>query len=361
MWGNGMGKASIFLIAVATLYTSGNALAAQCNALLDHGLRNVQSKYGAMGSISMKYQRNCGKNFNSMSDEIIANAEVEVFGYGSLDGGFSRDSREQRLNEWCKENKDYAQSHKEESELSQTIYSEAVKAWESCQRMESKALQVVPLISNDSMRVDIGMRYTGGGQGIYFQGIKSKGFECEVIQQSYGAKAVKELEAAKDNKENILVKNQQLNISCERSPMESVQMGDQLYSHLQKGYISVYSAEETLQLTFDEVFDPSIPTANSVAIKKEISQLNAKNALTDAALNKLEVSNIKNEARILDQEKSNTYILANSSIGCPQKWSAVGLIGIIMPKDKYNSIHLGYGGDYDGGWRWTHPYLCKKD
>jgi len=43
---------------------------------------------------------------------------------------------------------------------------------------------------------------------------------------------------------------------------------------------------------------------------------------------------------------------------CSPGWSNRGLVGIIMTNHAYGRNPFHHGGQFNGGWRWTHPYLC---
>src|SRR5262245_1051824 len=94
---------------------------ASCDAILVHGLRNISISRNAEASIATNYFNHCQKNFESLSDQQLAKAEVEILGSGSGSGEYSRNRREERLQQWCTLNAATAAQNRNSVQESQTF------------------------------------------------------------------------------------------------------------------------------------------------------------------------------------------------------------------------------------------------
>lgn len=124
-------KLSVASITSLTLFNSFSYAASSCDTILVHGLRNIEVSSSKNEATSLKYQKNCGSDFHSMSEEMLVQAEVEAFGYGNAGGSFSRGTREEKLKTWCNTNKEVATNSGSTSSSSQTFYQGAVSAWDN--------------------------------------------------------------------------------------------------------------------------------------------------------------------------------------------------------------------------------------
>ena len=247
-----------------------------CDNILSHGIRNIQIEKSAAGAIATKYFNHCKKDFSAASDDVMGSIEVEVLGYGSGGADFTRQQREERLIDWCKTNKEYAESNQEKYAESQILYGEAVSAWENCKALAADGLRVEPAISADSRQVDISIVYDGPApSGVKFYGVKSTGFECGIT-----------LPTAEtfDPAEQFAVKNEAVSISCSRDEPEEKTIDGQLYRILKRGVVVVETAQAPQQLYFPEEYQPSLPDQRASIIEQQISELKSKIVPTGGVL-----------------------------------------------------------------------------
>jgi hypothetical protein len=244
-------------------FGASTCIAQDCNAILQHGLRNVSISKSQEARIATTYYNNCGVDYKSMSDSQLASVEVSVFGYGSGSGGYSRTQREDRLNQWCTTNKASAESHKIHYQEAQDIYAPAVAAWDSCNKLASNSVQIVPLITPDDRTVDIKLKYTGPTSNqVTLQRIVQEGFVCDYSN-----------ERGQQVSLPVRLSPILLNIHCKRNPAAAVTRSGTLFSKFERGTISVPTATETVQLYFPERWDPELPQAEAQRLRSEIEIL----------------------------------------------------------------------------------------
>lgn len=252
------------LLAVASsyLFVLSQSFAANCDAILTHGLRNISISKSDEALIATNYFNHCQKNFDTMTDEVMARAEVEIFGYGSGGGSFNRNQTRSRLEQWCTTNASSAQQNRSAYMESQTFYQGAVSAWESCVRLDSKDIAVTPVISPDRRTVDIGIVYRGNGNsGVNFTGLPVEGFQCAVTLPD-GAVTEYPIE----------VKNQTIQVRCLRDSPAKQELNNVEYDVIPRGTIGVQTASDPFQLYFSEEWIPPAPIAEVTKLQTAVRQ-----------------------------------------------------------------------------------------
>lgn len=225
------------------------AMAASCDAILTHGLRNISVSQGSEALVSAQYFNHCQKNLDQMSDNVMAQAAVEVFGYGSGSGGFNRQQTREKLEQWCTDNRSVAIQNRSSYQMSQTFYQGAVSAWESCVRLDSKDITINPIISPDGRTVDIGVVYRGAtSSGVMLTGLVSEGFECSVTTPD-----------GKKISYPRQIGPQATQIRCKRSVPAQQNLNGVVYNVLPRGTIGVQTASDPFQLFFAEEWNPPAP------------------------------------------------------------------------------------------------------
>jgi hypothetical protein len=260
--------------ALLGLITFSVPVAAQdCNALLAHGLRNVEVKYSSRAALATKYYRNCGLDVASLSDTVIGNVEVEVFGYGSGSGGLTRTQREDRLRRWCIQNKELAQSAQDDYVRSESTMAEAVSAWSHCNELANRGVQTRPVISPDQRTVSMNISFTGPvikGSGVEFYGVKSENFDCDTRVPGM---TPAQLEKAFNTATPVIITPAAIAVECRR-PVKTKTVNGQQYTWLERGTITVQNAADPYQLFFVEQTDPLLPDAAAQRIESNIALLN---------------------------------------------------------------------------------------
>jgi len=239
--------ASVFGIAAL-----GSSQAAQnCDAIINHGMRNIEVTESADAAIAVKYFNHCGKDWSLLDDKQLANAEVEVFGYGGGSAGYSRSQRSERLNQWCTTNSSIAQRNQSSIQKSQLFYQGAVTAWDNCNALSSKDIIVTPRISPDAKTVDIGIVYRGGTKsGVNLLNVVTEGFTCTTTSPFDAKPVVFPYEVT------------QLSVQshCRRDASGRRRDGEQEFAVLPRGTISVQTSSDPFQLYFPEEWNPGVPT-----------------------------------------------------------------------------------------------------
>ncbi|HEX3126566.1 MAG TPA: hypothetical protein VH394_04490 [Thermoanaerobaculia bacterium] len=249
-----MSKALAGLAFIFFGMVSSAALAQDCNALIAHGLRNIEIQKSSSAAVATKYYRNCGMKFSDISDSVLATLEVEIFGYGSGNGGFSRAQREQRLDQWCITNREYAQSAQDQYVESQTIMAEALSAWSHCTDLAARGVHTEPRISGNQQIVDLSVSNTGAG-AIQFYGVTPTNFSCDTQVPKMKAAQVK---ATLGSGVPIDLGPAAISVHCERK-IEIKTVGGQQYKWLAAATISVRTASDPYQLFFPEETEPPLP------------------------------------------------------------------------------------------------------
>ncbi len=260
-------RAGAVLIWLAVDLVPSTSFAQDCNALIAHGLRNIEVKHSSSAALATKYYRNCGLNFSSASDSVLANLEVEVFGYGSGSAGFSRAQREERLEQWCTTNKELAQSAQNEYVKSMSIMAEAVAAWSHCTELASRGVQTRPIISADQRTVSLSLSYTGPTNGVEFFGVAAENFDCDT---KVPGMTVAQVRAAFEAGNAVLIKPAAISVECHRG-VGSKAVGGQSYTWLDRGTISVRTASDPYQLFFPEETVPPMPEQVSQRIESDLA------------------------------------------------------------------------------------------
>jgi hypothetical protein len=245
--------------AAASLVGISTAMAApNCDAIISHGLRNIEISQSQDAAIAFKYFKHCQKNFNSMSDSEIATAGIEVFGYGSGDGSSSRKRSQEQLEQWCTINKSTAIRNQSSYQQSEIIYQGSVSAWESCNALSSKGLIVDPRITPDRKTVDIGIVYKGDTKsGIILTGIATEGFTCHTVSPL----------DAKPIRFPSEVNNLNIQTHCIRDSTKVITNNSQDFQVTPRGTISIQSSSDPFQLYFAEEWDPGVPMKIADAIR----------------------------------------------------------------------------------------------
>lgn len=259
--------AATAIILLVTLATQGRAQ--DCNALLTHGLRNIQISRSAAAAKATSYFNHCRKDFHSLSEGEIATAEVEVFGYGGAAGGQSREKREQQLTDWCVTHKQEAEANQNLYTESQLIYGEAVQAWTRCNELKSKDVRVETAITSDAKTVDLTLQYAGAAKsGILFYGVEAEGFTCTTTVPGAAGGVI-----PFDPLNPPEIKNQSIAVHCMRAPSGVRQRNGSDYDVTGRGVLSVRTASSPFQLFFAEEWVPSPPIGEVQRIDAQISQI----------------------------------------------------------------------------------------
>ncbi|WP_234857215.1 hypothetical protein [Acinetobacter junii] len=257
-------KLSVASITFLTLFNSFSYAASSCDTILVHGLRNIEVSSSKNEATSLKYQKNCGSDFHSMSEEMLVQAEVEAFGYGNAGGSFSRGTREEKLKTWCNTNKEVATNSGSTSSSSQTFYQGAVSAWDNCNKLYSRDLKIEPIISPDAKTVAIGISYSGPTTGgVKLFGVEAEGFQCSITTPYNGKKV----------SFPVNVGNESIQTLCKRSASQIKTRDGTSYEVVPRGTINIQTASYPFQLYFAEEWDPGLPVKEAQKIREAMVKM----------------------------------------------------------------------------------------
>ncbi|MEO0343659.1 MAG: hypothetical protein AAF198_09495 [Pseudomonadota bacterium] len=251
---------------IGLLSITSPVLSQNCDSLLSHGITNVRIAKSSAGAIATKFFNHCHKDFSAETNETLASISVEVLGYGSGDGSFSRSQSQRDLTEWCKTNKSFAESNSELYEESRTIYGQAVTAWDNCNKLAARGVKVDVRILPNNKVIDIGLRREGAGGNVEYLGTSVDNFTC-TERTPTGNTATEQ--------SPILITGDTINISCVRAAEALVTRGTGDYQVLEWGRVTVHTAEGPFQFYFEQEETPTLPTAAAAKLKSELSQTNA--------------------------------------------------------------------------------------
>lgn len=232
---------------------------ADCDAILTHGLRNIELMESTNSVDALKFANHCEFDQNQKSDDQVASAHVEIFGQGNGSGGYSRSSYQNDIKSWCDLRRNQYSQGASVTAQSQTIHQGAVDAWSQCNKVNSESLRIEPIISADRRIVDIGVVYTGPTtSGVLLYGVEPLNFKC--TSTGAGGKT----------KFPLPVTNIAVQFHCVRDSSERVTLNGQVFSHTSSGSISIQSASHPFQLFFAEEYDPPAPLKELATLRQEI-------------------------------------------------------------------------------------------
>lgn len=269
------GKVRLCLLNALTfaILTEAQAGGQNCDAIIQHGLRNVSVKAGSEARTATTYFNHCHKDFSDLSDSMLASVEVEIFGSGG-EASYSRDRREQRLTEWCKQSASSATSHRSVYEESRQFYDAAVSAWSRCNELKSKDV-LVDFISANGQIVQINLRYSGPTRsGIRLVGVDASGFVCETrVPAENGYRLL----ANSTNDSGVFdspeIGREAIGVRCQRNIAQRRQMGEESFDYLPAGVISIDTASLPFQFSFVEEWTPDLPRASAKDFDRRVGAL----------------------------------------------------------------------------------------
>ena len=297
---------------------------ASCDAILANGFRNIQYTFSAETAIARKYYQNCGKISRDVSDDVLANAEVEIFGYGKGDGRFSRDQRIKDLNQWCNINEEAANKSKDAYSQSDTVYAESVSAWRDCNALQKNQVETDPSITDGAKHVGMAIRYVGfaNHSGVEFHRVETVGYTCKVTPPS-GSKSFP-----------IEIGPAAISVSCERDAPTDVVISGQVFRRQSRGVIQVISTAQTIVLSFPEEFTPALSNSVESVIAERLKKIEAQIKIigddqSALAVNSNNIANrtndISNKINVIQAAKQNILYTNvfwkrgnNGSVTCSQ-------------------------------------------
>lgn len=275
-------KTLIFSIAV---FFPSIAIAADCNAILSNGMRNIVKTQSASAAVAMKHNRHCGTDFSSATEQTIIDAEVEVFGYGSGNAGFDRKKSERNLKQWCDTNRSLSQQSQSFLTESSLVFGPSVDAWQRCNELKNDGVLIDTIIAPDSKAVTIGIKYTGAASsGVRFYGVNPTNFSCTTrlpdgtvsVNNGVTDQGRDEIETVSDQDgEDIdltTIGNQSISVHCKRGSAMQVTRATGTYDVLPAAYIAIETADKPYQLFFAEENTPSLPVQAAAELRRTINE-----------------------------------------------------------------------------------------
>lgn len=298
------------------------AQSSNCDAILQHGLRNVSISMSDEASISRKYENHCNKDFSLLTDEQLGSIEVEVFGYGGGNGSYSRNQREENLLEWCKTNEQEAISHKSTLNQSSIIYGRAYDAYERCLELKNQEIKFDYQPSDDYKTINISMQYidpTSGREGIYLTGVEAEGFTYEIKYVEAEGNRVENYNELPESP--LFINRFATNILFKRSGAEVITENGQAFNKIPRGSITIQTSSKSLHLFYPEEYEPTIPEVRADELKKEIEDI--KQQIRDNGIGNVGeiVASMLSEEEFKKLKYSDDWVLADGrKIGTNNKF-----------------------------------------
>jgi hypothetical protein len=332
---------NIFFLSTLSLVLPTTSWAFRCNALLEHGLRNIRISQGSAATTNFLYNNHCYKNFEKVDDQKLAEAEIEIFGFGRGKVGYDRKKREERLVNWCKTSKKEAKNFTGKYVESRLIYDKALQAYTSCNNLAANNIRSSVQITADQTRVNVNLRYLGGAvSGIQFLGINhQQNFTCTITGPRLDGKGLVDYTKDFINNNNVFIKAQATVINCIRSNAKEEKEVDGIrYKVLPKAAITIDTAQESFLLDFPEAWpSPGVPVTQYNTLKQKIDSL------------KSELQTVKTELKVVKTELKVVKTQASSS---------TSYIAKLKQKVNQSTSEIT---SHDGFWgSWQPPAVCGK-
>jgi hypothetical protein len=302
--------------ALAVLFYADTSRAQSCDKIVEQGFYNIMISKSAKASISTKYFNNCGIIRDDMSDDTLGKAELEIFGVGGGSGSLSKSQRVQKLNSWCTENRETAESNKNLYEETRTLYSDAINAWDHCNYLSRLGVVMDPRITPDKSTVDIRLHYNGPSHvGPVFYRAQARGFNCDTWVPSADGKPVRY-----DGKDFVAMSNEAIYVSCRRDEPRKVTVDSQSYYYVPVGIIEVLTAADNVQLFFGEEWRPPAPAQKVIELENSLADIRGRLA------NKAEMEFVRKAISEQPLPKLQCTIgqgLSGREATCAPGWTAV--------------------------------------
>ncbi|HYD50149.1 MAG TPA: hypothetical protein VEB21_17450 [Terriglobales bacterium] len=333
-----------FGFALIFQFSTSFAQLSACNALLAHGIKNISIQKSDLAATSFKYYNNCGLDFSAMDSERLANAEVEVFGYGKGKGGLSNKQRAESLRQWCTTNKEFAEKNQALYAEAQTVYSGAVQAWGRCMELQSSNVSVDPMISDDNRTVDISVRFTGPvPTGVRFYGVNAEGFTCHAVGPGFIEINNEQL------KKGVEIKPEAISVRCTRAEPVVKTISGQDFSVTPRGVISVRSAGAPVQLFFPPETDPALPQSEAKKLQGELQKLATNLDSANGTIASLRATFDKRKAKLECEKTEGDWTPNANNVHSNPKDNGLIAKGYVL---------VSSGCEVDG--QFTHPILLME-
>lgn len=303
-----------------------------CDALLEHGIRNIQISSSQNSLDSLNYHKYCKRDLDTEDSSFWAQVEVDVIGYGSGGAAASINEKRTKLRSFCTETKKTLTKDGREFARNETISRDALTAWQTCKSYEAQSEVDFNFdISSDAKTAAITLRYTGSAtDGIGFGGVSESGFTCDAQVPSPGGSM-----EPFDAEVPFRLKNEAVNVVCRRDAERREVINGVTYSILPRGDIVLRSASGTpMMLQFSEVFSPSIPDQRAAELANQLNTLEeklgveTKNRLDDAAAFNKRLDGISAEvkrnadrtAAFVAKLDIETYLVVGGDQPAPKQW-----------------------------------------
>jgi hypothetical protein len=260
-----MKKKSMFVVIIALLYSSVEFAGAgqfdHCNALIRHGMQDVQTKYGAEVFIGYNYHKYCRTSRSTMSDNVLSEAEASIFGFGDGSGSFNRARAIENVDSFCKENEALSSKSSSLYTNATKFSSPALEAWNQCQQAASKQVQIkLTHRSENATKMTFEIDSTQKGT-IYLTGLEYKGYTCKtfykqdhkILEAIPSGVTSHNITTSEDL--DIPIDNQNIHINCDRNEVTVFEKNEVKKLKYQEGSVSIFTTGPSFSITIPEVVD----------------------------------------------------------------------------------------------------------
>jgi hypothetical protein len=100
----------------------------ECDSVLINAGQNSRFSHNREALDSYNWRSYCGVKASSMSDRTKSEADVNIFGQGSVGGESSTETREERIDNWCDEHAEASTASQFSIDMVKTVFEPAIRA-----------------------------------------------------------------------------------------------------------------------------------------------------------------------------------------------------------------------------------------
>ena len=242
----------------------------RCEAILQYAGTETESVASIDEEVALNYRQYCENNAYTRSENKAreAAARIKLFG-GSASR--SRQSVEQKVKQWCDENKQTAISFGTQNIERKTVFAKSVDAWRACIELASEGIFIDPRVNPDQSRqITLTISKQGAGS-ILFNNVTGINYTCtgRVAAQP----TITNLEEPEQEIE--ITASEPFTITCNRNlTRETLRNTDgQEYEEIPAASITISTATRSPFLLAVPAIEYAPPLSQAQIIRKEISDL----------------------------------------------------------------------------------------
>lgn len=258
-------KHFLFLLPLLSLVSPASSQES-CDAILANGYKNIEISKGASSAIATKYYNYCRKNLDESNSSLMAQASVEVLGYGGGSAGLSSSDVKKKIDDWCETNKSTAQNNQASYVESQQISSAAVNAWVACKAIAiGQEVEIKPAIADDLMSARIALKYTGNSpSGVRLFVPLLTNWTCKVEDPNGKLLSFSD---------EVYVKSEPASVTCTRQGhVKDYERNGQKYDFWPASNINLQIGAQPFSISFEALSSPLLPEKEAIVLKRQVAE-----------------------------------------------------------------------------------------